>query len=63
MQMKNFEARTIRELEKEFFRLQKTNQWTPKKLKSNAQGDLLLTPADPLQREWWENEKEYGLTK
>ena len=48
--MKNFEAMTIKELEKELFRLQKTSQWTPKKLKSNAQGDLLLNLRNSLPK-------------
>jgi hypothetical protein len=56
---KSLDEMTIEELER---KLHKINQGVKfRKLNAGEDGALLLNPHDPKDREWYENDGEYGL--
>lgn len=57
---KKLEEMTIEELKKELGKINKLSKFKPKKYEVGKDGALLLDPNDPNDKEWYENDEDYG---
>ena len=61
MQLKESEEMSIEELIAALKQIEKQTDLKPKKYPIGANGAILLDPNNPNDREWYENDEDYGL--
>ena len=57
---KKQEDQKIKELLMKISKMQKEAGFKPKEFKTSPDGTILLDPTDKNDREWYENDEEYG---